>query len=237
MKFLERTFTEPALNLACDEALLERVEAGDESSECLRIWEAEGHFVVLGHANRVAAHVDVEACKQERIPIVRRISGGGTVVQGPGCLNYAVILKNEGQRNIRDVYRYVLERHCEALAPSCRVAPRLQGISDLAVNDLKFSGNSQYRKARAVLVHGTFLLNFELSVIDRLLPMPPEQPDYRANRPHDRFLINLYLNREAVVRALRRAWNADQDSSSFPIARIEQLADERYRRVEWSEKF
>ena len=93
MKIVERTFTEPALNLACDEALLERVEADGDAWECLRIWEAETHFVVLGHSNRIRTHTNVKACKKEQIPILRRVSGGGTVVQGPGCLNYALTLK------------------------------------------------------------------------------------------------------------------------------------------------
>ena len=237
MKIVERTFTEPALNLACDEALLERVEADGDAWECLRIWEAETHFVVLGHSNRIRTHTNVKACKKEQIPILRRVSGGGTVVQGPGCLNYALTLKNESHRNIRDVYGLVLERHCQALNAICRVAPRFQGISDLTIGDLKFSGNSQYRKARSVLVHGTFLLNFDLTVIDRVLPVPPEQPAYREDRPHDQFLVNLQLNRAAVAHALQRAWSADEELASLPSERIEQLANERYRRREWSELF
>ena len=83
MKFLGLTFDEPAANLACDEALLEMMEADflrGSCDDCLRIWQAKTYFVVLGHSDRVQANVNVAACNDYSVPIVRRISGGGTVV-------------------------------------------------------------------------------------------------------------------------------------------------------------
>ena len=49
--------------------------------------------MVVGYANQVEVEVNVPACTARGIPILRRCSGGGTVVQGPGCLNYAVVLR------------------------------------------------------------------------------------------------------------------------------------------------
>ena len=88
MKYLELTLPDPASNLACDEALLELFETRRATDGLLRIWEPENHFVVLGHSNRIDSEVDLAACESERISIFRRLSGGGTVMQGPGCLNY-----------------------------------------------------------------------------------------------------------------------------------------------------
>ena len=237
MKFLEWSCPEPAANLACDEALLEVVDAGETGTECLRIWESKRHFVVLGHSNRIAANVDAQACRIEKIPILRRISGGGTVVQGPGCLNYSLVLNNASRRNIGDIYRFVLERHREVFQELCQKPTRVQGISDLTIDDFKFSGNAQYRKAKAALVHGTFLLQFDLSVVDRWLPVPAKQPDSRQTRAHHAFMVNLGLDGRSVVQALRRAWRADQDLTASPTARIEVLARERYRDPKWTEKF
>ena len=84
MKYLELTFDEPAANLACDEALLDIMEADSSCDGCLRLWEAKKYFVVLGHSDKVQSNVNVAACDDHNIPIMRRISGGGTVVQGPG---------------------------------------------------------------------------------------------------------------------------------------------------------
>ncbi|HRX57114.1 MAG TPA: hypothetical protein P5016_21580, partial [Verrucomicrobiales bacterium] len=87
MKYLELSLPTPEENLALDEWLLQQTE--DSGVETLRLWESSHPFVVLGRSNSLAGEVDTEACRQRNIPILRRVSGGGTVVQGPGCLSYA----------------------------------------------------------------------------------------------------------------------------------------------------
>src|SRR5689334_9674348 len=95
MKVLDLTLPSPPENLACDEALLGLAESG-AGEEVLRFWESTEYFVVVGYANKVAVEVNVAACEVGGIPILRRCSGGGTVVQGPGCLNYALVLRISG---------------------------------------------------------------------------------------------------------------------------------------------
>jgi lipoate-protein ligase A len=238
MKFLEFTFAEPAANLACDEALLEMMEANSLCDDCLRIWQAKNYFVVLGHSDRVRSNVNVAACNDHSIPILRRISGGGTVVQGPGCLNYSLILKNAARlKNIEDTFKYVLERHRSVVEQISGVTTRLEGISDLTSDGLKFSGNAQYRKARSVLVHGTFLWNFDLSVIETLLPAPAKQPAYRRRRPHLEFITNLRVDPSQLCDRLKHVWGCGENLPEVPFARIDQLVRDRYGRIEWTEKF
>src|ERR1700759_1895181 len=94
MNFLDLTFPTPAEKLAGDEALLDWFEnhGGDG---LLRFWEPGNYFVVVGYGNQVATEVDVPACEAEGVPILRRCSGGGTVLQGSGCLNYSLVLRIE----------------------------------------------------------------------------------------------------------------------------------------------
>src|ERR1044071_4819214 len=77
----------PVENLACDEALLDECESSDVPG-FVRFWESSSYFVVLGYGKHLEQEVFSEVCAQENIPILRRCSGGGTVVQGPGCFNY-----------------------------------------------------------------------------------------------------------------------------------------------------
>ena len=241
MKFLDLTFDEPAANLACDEALLEMMEAEfsrGSPDDCLRIWEAKKHFVVLGHSDRVRTNVNVAACSDHSIPILRRISGGGTVVQGPGCLNYALILQNSGRlKNIGDTFRFVLERHRSVVEKVCGVTARLDGISDLTLDGFKFSGNAQYRKARFLLVHGTFLVNFDLSVLETLLPVPAKQPVYRRSRSHLEFVTNLQVDSSRLGNCLKSVWACEEDLREVPFTRIDQLVRDRYGNIDWAEKF
>jgi lipoate-protein ligase A len=188
----------------------------------------------------VATEVKVPFCRQSGLPILRRCSGGGTVLQGRGCLNYALILRIDESgplRSITSTNRFVLERHRAILEGLLQAPVRIRGHTDLALGGLKFSGNSQRRKRPALLFHGTFLIGFDLALIERALLMPSKQPDYRANRSHSDFLVNLPVSAQEVKLALRRGWQAGTPLSEVPLERIRKLAREKYATPEWTWRF
>jgi lipoate-protein ligase A len=238
MKYFDFTFPTPAENLAGDEALMDLCEKGLEG-EILRFWEPQTPFVVLGYANQAAREVNLEACKRDGIPVFRRCSGGGTVVQGPGCLNYSLILRMDADplRSITGTNKFIMERNVAALEPLLPAGAQIQGHTDLALRNLKFSGNAQRRLRNCLIFHGTFLLNFDLSLIEKLLPMPSRQPCYRENRSHADFLTNLNLPPADVKLALRRIWNAEKALTNVPMEKIRELVAARYSRPEWNTKF
>src|SRR5216117_2815438 len=165
MKLLDLTFPTPEENLACDEALLDWCDEG-AGPEVLRFWEPQQHFVVVGYSNRVGREVNVEACRERRTPILRRCSGGGAVLQGPGCFNYSLILPVEEElETITAANYFVMERNRTAIQAVTRERIQIRGHTDLAVKNLKFSGNAQRRRRNFVLFHGCFLLNFEMSLM------------------------------------------------------------------------
>src|SRR5208283_5307786 len=113
----------------------------------------------------------------------------------------------------------------------------VRGHTDLAIGDRKFSGNSQRRRKHFLLFHGTFLLNFDLSLINELLPLPSKQPAYREQRSHDRFLTTLKVSADKVKAALRQAWKAEEELKTPPLEKIKALAREKYATREWNFKF
>ena len=245
MKLLDLTLPSPAENLACEEALL---DAGEESGddEILRFWEARETFVVVGYANKVATEVNVAACAAKKISIFRRCSGGGTVLQGAGCLNYALILQigEDGPcRTISSANQFIMEKNRAAIETlfKSEIGNRksdilVSGHTDLSLNGLKFSGNSQRRKKNFLLFHGTFLLDFDLALVGNFLRMPSLQPDYRAGRSHDDFLVNLKLPANQVKAALQKAWGATEELRDFPNQEIQKLAGGKYSTEEWNMK-
>jgi lipoate-protein ligase A len=240
MTLLDLSLPAPAENLALDEALLDAAEAG-ESGEVLRFWESPTPFVVVGYANKVASEVNLAACEARGIPILRRCSGGGTVLQGPGCLNYAVIhriTETGPTRSISAANEYVMERiraGIQSAIGNRQSAISIRGHTDLALGNLKFSGNAQRRRKHFLLFHGSLLLNFHLPLISELLNMPTLQPDYREDRAHEQFIMNLNLPAEAVKRALITEWQAT--ATLTPPPTIPPALLEKYRSAEWSRKF
>lgn len=238
MQFLDCTFESPAENLACDEALLDLCEDAS-GGEILRFWEPKTYFVVLGYSNKMRTEVHLDSCRQDKILILRRASGGGTVLQGPGCLNFSLILQINGSRELKNISttnRLVLERHQKALS-GLRSGIEVRGISDLALGDMKFSGNAQRRKRKALLFHGTFLLDFDLPKISRALALPAKRPSYRGDRSHEDFLTNLKLPAQAVKDCLKKIWKINGSFSEIPGDGMGELLREKYSREEWNGKF
>ena len=239
MQLCDLTLPTAEENLACDEALLDRCEAG-EGDEVLRFWEADRHFVVAGYANKVATEVNREYCESNHIPILRRCSGGGTVLQGPGCLNYSLVLRTGSTgplASIRGTNEYVLARNQKALAAVLGRAVEMQGHTDLAIGGLKFSGNAQRRRQRSLLFHGSFLLHANIKLMEKVLPMPSKQPEYRSNRSHAAFLRNLEISAEAIKASLASVWGAASPIHSVPLEQVRRLAEEKYRSREWNFRF
>jgi lipoate---protein ligase len=238
IRLLDLTLPAPEENLACDEALL---DWGEETPgrAVLRFWESSLPFVVLGLGNIAAQEADLEACRQDGIRVLRRCSGGGTVLQGPGCLNYTLVLEIESHPELSGITgtnRFILERNRTALTPLLppRELVQVQGFTDLTLENLKFSGNAQKRKRRCLLFHGTFLLRLDSALVQRYLRMPPRQPDYRRNRPHRQFLTNLPSTLPQIKAALVQAWNANQILKDWPQTATARLVREKYSSADWN---
>jgi lipoate-protein ligase A len=239
MKYLKLSFADPASMLACDEALLDFCEAKDPG-EILRLWEPAERFVVLGYSNKIATEVKVSACASSGVAVLRRFSGGGAVLQGPGCLNYTLVLRNKKVGYLGDIrasYERVLGRHKQLVEELTGERVEIEGISDLAIGGQKFSGNSQHRKQRYSLFHGTLLLNFDFSLMEACLYMPSRQPSYRQRRSHESFLKNLEIDPARIIEGLTEAWGTDGEFTEVPYQRIEELVKNRYSRREWNFKF
>ena len=240
MQRLHLDLATSAENLAADEAILDWCEAG-HGDETLLFWEPRETFVVMGYANKVATEVNVAACEAKGAPIFRRCSGGGTVVQMRGGLNYSLILRiteTGPPRSITTANQFIMEKNRTAIAslrPGAEVSVR--GHTDLCIGEKKFAGNSQRRRKNFLLFHGTLLLDCELPLIGELLQMPSLQPDYRISRPHSDFVTNLHLPAEQVKAALVKAWHAETELKCFPREEISRLAREKYSTREWNFRF
>jgi lipoate---protein ligase len=233
MYHLDLTLPTIAENLALDEALLLQAEAGGD--EALRLWQWPHHAVVLGAGGQLADDVDEAACQADDVPILRRSSGGGTVLLGPGCLLFSLFLRFDRDPALSDLhasYRFILGRIQRALEPLTG-SIELQGASDLTLGGRKFSGNAQQRKRSHLLHHGTLLCGFDFTPLERYLKHPPRQPEYRRGRRHADFLTNLPCDASTLMAAMRSAWPVDSAEVALPADLVKQLVQEKYACAEW----
>ncbi|MBL8798885.1 MAG: lipoate--protein ligase family protein [Planctomycetia bacterium] len=237
MHCLDLTLPTPAENLALDEALLLAAEAG-QGGEVLRFWEQQQLAVVLGAGCKLSEDVDEVRCQADGVPILRRASGGGTVLLGPGCLCFTLMLAYDRSPLLREVpfsYVYILERVCAALhglLPG--IAPA--GTSDLMSEGRKFSGNAQQRKRDFLLHHGTLLYDFPLERIGDYVCLPARQPKYRAGRSHLDFVCNLPATGEDLKHRLRAAWAISAETTAWPADAVRELVETKYATADWTRR-
>ena len=163
MLCLDLTCVSVAENLALDEALLIEADAG-RGQRVLRFWEPAEYALVLGASCRLTDDARVDACRADGVPILRRTSGGGTVIVGPGSLNVSVILPESaapGLSAVDKAHRYVLDW----IAQSIRQAGApvtLEGRGDLVLGDRKCGGSAQRRLKHWFMVHCSILYEFPI---------------------------------------------------------------------------
>ena len=235
LPIVDVTLSTPEENLALDEALLIGLDRG-EVPPCLRLWDPPSLMVVVGRSNRVEDEVYVDRCRSDGVPILRRCSGGGTVLLGPGCLAFSLLLPVDPQQHapaIDVAIREIMSRITTALADAVPGIAH-QGTSDLAVAGQKVSGNAQRWMQRGLLHHGTLLYDFPAGPIGRYLRQPRLQPEYRQHRPHQEFVTSLALPRKRLSELLRQAWQPDDTAVGLPLERVAELTATKYRTAAWN---
>ncbi len=79
-----------AENVAFDEALAR--SASGTGRHLLRFWWGGPSAVVMGSNERAEQVVDAAACARLGVDVLKRCTGGGTVLQTGGVLNYSLVM-------------------------------------------------------------------------------------------------------------------------------------------------
>lgn len=260
---IDLTLPTPQQNIAFEQALFDAAEANaskpttsfaanpknaknsHQPLEFLRLWQPKPLFVVLGRSGKVEDETFVQRCKDDGVEILRRASGGGTILTGAGCLMYSVVLsciKNPALRDIGYCHQFIADRMKSAFA-NCGKQIELNGHSDLCVNDndgikRKFSGNAMRLGRSSVIYHGTLLLSFELDAIATYLKFPSKRPEYRNQRSHLEFVTNIDVEPESLKQSISDSFETTQEitlgEKSELVKQTKTLVAERYSKDEWN---
>ncbi len=194
MRLKTISFLSPEENILFDDVLLSLAEQS-RAGEALRFWESKTPFVVLGKTSSLNDDVKLDMVRRDNIPVLRRSSAGGTVLQGEGCLNFSLILSKKRHPDIQKIhssYKFILRKVVNALS-ALGLQSQMRSPSDIVIfeTEKKFSGNAQKRGRHFILHHGTILCDFSIRLIEKYLKIPKQIPEYRKDRSHYDFLENI----------------------------------------------
>lgn len=213
MNGIHYSFPDPTSNLLFDEVLLQCADK-ESGGEFVRLWESEVYFVVLGRTCKEEENLNMHNIVLDKVNVYRRSSGGGTVVQGRGCFNFSLILSKKVRPELNEItssYQLIGE-HMLSVLQSCGVNAHFKPICDLADahSNKKFSGNAQKRGRNFILHHGTIMYDFDLSLVERYLTMPPKEPVYRKGRSHEDFVTNIDIDLQQFKEGLSQIFGVKE---------------------------
>lgn len=145
---------------AIDEAiLLARIEGAVPNT--LHLYRREAPTVSLGHFERAASCLDLEAVKRLKVQVVRRFSGGSAIYTDPDQLIYSIVLD---RGDVPDSPQATFDLLCHGIIAGLGemgVVAEFKPINDVLVGGRKISGSAQVRRGNAVLQHGTLLVHLD----------------------------------------------------------------------------
>ena len=197
--------------LKIEEALLRN----DRRNFCL-LNEGSAPAIVMGISGKVHELVDVEKAKVESLPVIRRFSGGGTVVVDENTLFVTFIF----EKNLHDFpcYPEPIMRWSDGIYRSLFSNSLLQlKENDYVIGEKKCGGNAQYIKKDRWLHHTSFLWDYQDERMNCLLH-PKKTPSYREGRSHGDFVckLNQHLShKEELFNALK-----EELAKRYPLKEI-----------------
>jgi len=165
------------MNMAIDEAIC-RVRSKGQSLNTIRLYRWKPSAVSIGYFQILEQEVDVEACRDLGVDIVRRMTGGGAVYHSyEGEVTYSVIVNQDHPKIPRDLLKSY-ELICGGIVLALEdlgIKAEFRPINDIDVKGRKISGNAQTRRWNIVLQHGTILLDTDIKTMFTVLKVSKEK--------------------------------------------------------------
>ncbi len=154
-----RNVTDPYINLAIEEYLVRHADCKDKDYLFLYINEP---CIVLGKNQSIYKEVNFDFLRSNQLKLCRRISGGGTVYQDKGNLNFTFITSfaNEKVNNYKIFNQLIIDALMQA-----GVEATMDARNNILYNGQKISGNAQFTDRKNLISHGTLLFNADLDLL------------------------------------------------------------------------
>ena len=163
----------------------------NENTNKFLLWIPDRSYIVLGASNNAKDAVVQEATLKDNIIVLKRRTGGQTVMLTPNNLIISAVITDESIMKPKDVFNRFNDHIIGAIEKNHTVKFSTRGISDIAMGEKKIMGSSMYRGKGKLFYHAVLNFNEPSTTFQKYLNHPSNEPDYRKGRMHHEFVTSL----------------------------------------------
>jgi lipoate-protein ligase A len=233
--------------MAIDEAIaIARLK--ENTPNTIRLYRWNPSAVSIGYFQSIKKEVNVEACKEFGVDIIRRITGGGAVYHDyNGEITYSIVVPENNPKIPRDILASY-EIICNAIVKGLSklgVDAQFKPINDIVAGNKKISGNAQTRRHGVILQHGTILVDSDLKRMFQVLNVSDTKISDKLIQAAEERVTNLrrYLGREVSFEESRKALihgfesnldiKLEQDDLIYAEKQLVKELKKKYSSQEW----
>lgn len=195
-----------------DQLLLEEQLIRGDDQNYLIINEGSPKAIVMGISSKAEELIDLKKANDLNIPVLRRYSGGGTVLIQEDTLLTSFIF-HKASFPFSPFPEPLLMWSASFFKDAFGINNFCLKEQDYALDCRKCAGNAQYITKDRLVHHTSFLWNFCPDLMQVLL-YPKKTPTYRDGRSHKEFLCSLSSHfssleflKQNIVGQLRKTWD------------------------------
>lgn len=213
--------------LQLEEALLRL----NDENWCI-INEGSPQAIVMGISGKPHLLINSSKVAEAPIPLIKRYSGGGTVIVDSNTLFVSFIF----QKEVHDFPCYpepILRWSASFYQEALNIPDFQLRENDYVIGKYKCAGNAQYIKKDRFVHHTTFLWDYEEEAMSYLLH-PPKTPSYREGRSHKDFLCKLkdhLPSKEHFINFIKEALSSRYDLTMSSLDKVLPLLSVPHRKT------
>lgn len=191
--------TDPRVNLAIEEYALRNLDI----NETYLLFYINEPSIIIGKNQNTIEEINTEYVEENRIHVVRRLSGGGAVYHDLGNLNFSFITKDDGEsfQNFRKFTEPVIQALHKMGVPA-----ELSGRNDILVEGRKISGNAQFSTRGRMFSHGTLMFDSEIDNVVAALRVKKDKIESKGIKSIRSRVANIseFLDRKMTMDEFRK---------------------------------
>jgi lipoate-protein ligase A len=235
-------YENPQWAMAVEEAVLKTVADG-VVPDTLRFWR--NMAIIIGRFQCPKNEVNLEYCLRYKVALVRRFSGGGTVYQDSGNLNFSIYMRTSSGIA---TFSKALNEVGKAVVTSLNDLGILAELNDrgVYVRGKKICGLAGTILREAILIHGCLLVDSNVKALYSSLNLKQEgiRRKFTLSRPSEVTTVRNELGKEISINEIEKTLTkffgktfqctfipGTVTSNEFELTK--KLYDQNYSRLQW----